>query len=285
MKVNILIEINNVTKKFNDFIALDSVDFKIEQGSFVALLGPNGAGKTTLIKMLTALLKPTKGEIYIDNEKVGRNNNKVKSQIGVVPQHMNLEKELTTYENLVFSAKLFKMKRKEYKTRIEELIQFMELEDYRNKLSQELSGGIQRRLMIAKALVNSPRFIFLDEPTVGIDINARRKIWDILKAMNRTGITILLTTHYIEEAEVLCDRVCFMDKGKIFKDDCPKNLKRDLGKYTVEYFTKEYFTTYKYFSTRESAIEFTKTFKNEEYTIRELTLEDVFYNYTNRKVN
>ncbi|MGN9164205.1 ABC transporter ATP-binding protein [Tissierellaceae bacterium HCP3S3_D8] len=279
-----MIEINNVTKKFNDFVAVDSIDLKIDDASFVALLGPNGAGKTTLIKMLTTLLRPTEGEIYIDGEKVGRNNNRVKRKIGVVPQHINLEKELTTYENLVFAAKLFKMKKSQYRSRIEELIEFMELEEYRDRLSQQLSGGIQRRVMIAKALVNKPSIIFLDEPTVGIDINARRRIWDALKFMNKAGITILLTTHYIEEAETLCDRVCFMDKGKIFKDDSPENLKEALGRYTVEYFTKESMTCYRYFDTREEAMDFADKLENNDFTIRELTLEDVFYNYSNRKV-
>lgn len=282
--MNDLIEINNVTKKFNDFVAVDSIDLKIDDASFVALLGPNGAGKTTLIKMLTTLLRPTEGEIYIDGEKVGRNNNGVKRKIGVVPQHINLEKELTTYENLVFAAKLFKMKKSQYRSRIEELIEFMELEEYRDRLSQQLSGGIQRRVMIAKALVNKPSIIFLDEPTVGIDINARRRIWDALKFMNKAGITILLTTHYIEEAETLCDRVCFMDKGKIFKDDSPENLKEALGRYTVEYFTKESMTCYRYFDTREEAMDFVDKLENNDFTIRELTLEDVFYNYSNRKV-
>lgn len=282
--MNDLIEINNVTKKFNDFVAVDSIDLKIDDASFVALLGPNGAGKTTLIKMLTTLLRPTEGEIYIDGEKVGRNNNRVKRKIGVVPQHINLEKELTTYENLVFAAKLFKMKKSQYRSRIEELIEFMELEEYRDRLSQQLSGGIQRRVMIAKALVNKPSIIFLDEPTVGIDINARRRIWDALKFMNKAGITILLTTHYIEEAETLCDRVCFMDKGKIFKDDSPENLKEALGRYTVEYFTKESMTCYRYFDTREEAMDFADKLENNDFTIRELTLEDVFYNYSNRKV-
>lgn len=282
--MNDLIEINNVTKKFNDFVAVDSINLKIDDASFVALLGPNGAGKTTLIKMLTTLLRPTEGEIYIDGEKVGRNNNRVKRKIGVVPQYINLEKELTTYENLVFAAKLFKMKKSQYRSRVEELIEFMELEEYRNKLSQQLSGGIQRRVMIAKALVNKPSIIFLDEPTVGIDINARRKIWDALRFMNKAGITILLTTHYIEEAEILCDRVCFMDKGKIFKDDSPENLKEALGRYTVEYFTKESMTCYRYFGTRGEAMDFADKLENNDFTIRELTLEDVFYNYSNRKV-
>src|SRR5699024_2814845 len=145
--------------------------------------------------------------------KVSRNNNELKKKIGIVPQHTNLDKELTAYENLVFAAKLFKMKRADYKPKIEELLGFMELEEFRNKEAKQLSGGMKRKLMIAKALINEPDIIFLDEPTVGVDINGRRKIWDILKTMENMGKTILLTTHYIEEADYLCDRVCFIDRG------------------------------------------------------------------------
>ncbi|NMB07684.1 MAG: ABC transporter ATP-binding protein, partial [Tissierellia bacterium] len=133
-----MIDIVNVTKKFGDFIAVDNVNLTIDKGSFIGLLGPNGAGKTTLIKMLVGILKPTKGEIFIDGGKVSRNNNQIKKRIGIVPQHTNLDKELTVYENLVFAAKLFKIRKKEYKTKIEELLNFMELEDSRDKQAKQL---------------------------------------------------------------------------------------------------------------------------------------------------
>ena len=279
-----MIEIRNVTKKFGDFTAVENVNLTIDSGSFIGLLGPNGAGKTTLIKMLVGLLKPTDGEIFIDGEKVSRNNNEIKKRIGIVPQYTNLDKELTAYENLVFAAKLFKIKKSDYKNKIEELLDFMELENSRNKEAKQLSGGMQRKLMIAKALINDPDIIFLDEPTVGVDINGRRKIWDILKTMENMGNTILLTTHYIEEADYLCDKVCFIDQGVIFENNTPEALKENLGQFTVEYFDKENKTDYRYFVQREDAIEFTKTIEDFTYTIRDTTLEDVFYNFTNRKV-
>ena len=279
-----MIEIRNVTKKFGDFTAVENVNLTIDSGSFIGLLGPNGAGKTTLIKMLVGLLKPTDGEIFIDGEKVSRNNNEIKKRIGIVPQYTNLDKELTAYENLVFAAKLFKIKKSDYKNKIEELLDFMELENSRNKEAKQLSGGMQRKLMIAKALINDPDIIFLDEPTVGVDINGRRKIWDILKTMENMGKTILLTTHYIEEADYLCDKVCFIDQGVIFENNTPEALKENLGQFTVEYFDKENKTNYRYFAQRGDAIEFTKTIEEFTYTIRDTTLEDVFYNFTNRKV-
>ncbi len=279
-----MIEIVNVTKKFGDFIAVNNVNLSINEGSFIGLLGPNGAGKTTLIRMLVGLLKPTSGEIFINSEKVSRDNNSIKSKIGIVPQYTNLDKELTVYENLVFAAKLFKIKKKDYEIKINELIEFMELEDSKYKQANQLSGGMQRKLMIAKALINEPDIIFLDEPTVGVDINGRRKIWDILKAMKSIGKTILLTTHYIEEADYLCERVCFIDQGKIFENDIPDILKKQLGEYTVEYFDNELKTNYKYFDTREEASQFIETIHGFTYTMRDTTLEDVFYNFTNRRV-
>ncbi|WIV11799.1 ABC transporter ATP-binding protein [Proteiniborus sp. MB09-C3] len=277
-----MIQINNVTKKFDDFIAVNNVSLNIDSGDFIGLLGPNGAGKTTIIKMLTGLLKPTSGDIYINGQKMTRNNKDVKKILGIVPQYTNLDKELTAYENLVFASKLFSVK--DYKKKIFELLEFMELESYKDRKAMNLSGGMARRLMIAKALINDPEIIFLDEPTVGIDLNGRRKIWDILKAMKAMGKTVLLTTHYIEEADYLCNKVCLIDKGKIIDKNTPDNLKKDLGTYTMEYFDDEMKTIYKYFKNKEDAIEYSNKITSLNYTLRETTLEDVFYNFTNRKV-
>lgn len=277
-----MIKIDSVSKRFGDFYAVNNVSLDIEKGEFLGLLGPNGAGKTTLIKMFIGLLKPTTGIIYIDNKKMSRNNMEVKKKIGIVPQHTNLDKELTVYENLIFAAKLFKIK--DYKKRIEDIISFMELEAYKHKKSMNLSGGTQRRVMIAKALIHNPEIIFLDEPTVGIDLNGRRKIWDILKTMQTMGKTILLTTHYIEEADYLCNQVCLINEGEIFKKSTPNVLKEELGIYTLEYFDKEMRTKYLYFKDKDSGENYVRGIENISYTIRKTTLEDVFYNFTNRKV-
>ena len=278
-----MIEINGTTKKFGDFTAVDNVNLTIPEGDFFALLGPNGAGKTTLIRMLIGLLKPSEGKIIMNGLMMSRNNNELKKQLGIVPQYTNLDKELTVKENLIFSAKLYKLSKIETERRVNELLEFVELKDIEKRECKKLSGGMQRKLMIAKALINDPKILFLDEPTVGIDLNARRKIWDILKAMKNKGKTILLTTHYIEEAEYLCDKVSLMDKGKIFYYDTPMNLRNKLGQFTIEYFDEEMKTKYMHFR----AIEAAKTYASElktAYTLRDTTLEDVFYNFTNRKV-
>ncbi|WP_312700779.1 ABC transporter ATP-binding protein [Sedimentibacter sp.] len=277
-----MIEIKNLSKKFNDFTAVNNIDLVIESGEFMGVLGPNGAGKTTTIKIITGLLKPTAGNVYINGSLMNRNNKDIKGIMGIVPQYSNLDKELTVYENLVFAAKLFRVEN--YKNKIDELLDFVELSEFKDRVTSNLSGGMARRLTIAKALINDPEIIILDEPTVGIDINGRRKIWDILKYLKSRNKTVLLTTHYIEEAEYLCSRVCLIDRGVIIKDGTPGELKEQLGGYTVEYFDEELKTAYKFFDLKQKALDYSAGIKSSNYTIRETTLEDVFYNYTNRKV-
>ncbi|MCT4509350.1 MAG: ABC transporter ATP-binding protein [Tepidibacter sp.] len=278
-----IIKIEDVTKRYGEFCAVDNLDLKIKTGSFFGLLGPNGAGKTTLINMLIGLLKPVSGQIYIMNQKMDRNNVFLKRQIGIVPQHMNLDKDLTVKENLILSAKLFNIKGKKREEQIESLLSHMDLKKVEDRMSRKLSGGMQRKLMIAKSLIHDPKILFLDEPTVGVDLNSRRKIWDILKLMKDMGKTIILTTHYIEEAESLCDEIALMDKGKIFYKDTSDNLKNSLGKYTIEYFDENKVTKYKYFYNIEDANKFSNDIKG-RFILRDLSLEDVFYNFTNRKV-
>lgn len=277
-----MIEIKNLSKKFNDFTAVKNIDLVIKSGEFIGILGPNGAGKTTTIKIITGLLKPTTGNVYINGSSMNRDNKKVKGIMGIVPQYSNLDKELTVYENLLFSAKLFRVEN--HKNKINELLDFVELSDFKDRMVANLSGGMARRLTIAKALINDPDIIIMDEPTVGIDLNGRRKIWDILKYLKTKNKTLLLTTHYIEEAEYLCSRVCLIDKGAIIQDSTPTNLKEQLGIYTVEYFDEESKTIYKFFDSKQTALEYSASIESLNYTIRETTLEDVFYNYTNRKV-
>ncbi len=274
-----MIEIQNLSKKFSDFTAVKNIDLAIESGEFIGILGPNGAGKTTTIKIITGLLKPTTGNVYINGSLMNRNNKKIKGIMGIVPQYSNLDKELTVYENLVFAAKLFRVGN--YRDKIYELLEFV---DFKDRKVMNLSGGMARRLTIAKALINDPDIIILDEPTVGIDLNGRRKIWDILKYMKAKNKTVLLTTHYIEEAEYLCGRVCLIDRGTIIQDNTPENLKEQLGAYTVEYFDEEAKTVYKFFNSKQEALKYSANIESLNYTIRETTLEDVFYNYTNRKV-
>ncbi|WP_242847947.1 ABC transporter ATP-binding protein [Inediibacterium massiliense] len=278
-----IISIKDVTKKYENFIAVNHLNLDIEKGSFLGLLGPNGAGKTTLIKMLVGLLKPNSGNIYIKNQKMSRSNSFLKNTIGIVPQHINLDKELSVKENLIFAAKLYKLKGKVREEKIENLLEFSDLKNIQNKAAKHLSGGMQRKLMITKALINDPEILFLDEPTVGIDLNTRRKIWDMLKGMKDMGKTILLTTHYIEEAECLCDKIALMDQGKIFYCNTSENLKGNLGTFTVEHFNDHNITEYNYFDSLDEAKLYAHSLCD-EYILRNTNLEDVFYNFTNRKV-
>ena len=277
-----MIEIKNLSKKFNDFTAVNNIDLVIESGEFIGVLGPNGAGKTTIIKIITGLLKPTAGNVYINGSLMNRNNKEIKGIMGIVPQYSNLDKELTVCENLIFAAKLFRVEN--YRNKIDELLDFVELSDFKDRRTADLSGGMTRRLTIAKALINDPDIIILDEPTVGIDINGRRKIWDILKYLKSRNKTVLLTTHYIEEAEYLCSRVCLIDKGMIIQDSTSKHLKEQLGVYTVEHFDEELKTVYRFFDSKKKALDYSAGIDSLNYTVRETSLEDVFYNYTNRKV-
>lgn len=278
-----MIKINDVTKSFSNFNAVDGLTLNIEKGTFVGLLGPNGAGKTTLIKMLVGLLKPTYGNIFINEEKMHRGNISLKNIIGIVPQHINLDKELTVQENLVFAAKLYKIPSNKIETLVNDLLEFSGLTSVKDRMSKKLSGGMKRKLMIAKSLVNDPEILFLDEPTVGIDLNNRRKIWDMLRKMKSSGKTIILTTHYMEEAEYLCDKIGLMDKGKIFYYDTNENLKNKIGNYTIEYFSDSEETIYEYFTDLNSAQEYGQNLGC-DYVLRKTNLEDVFFKFTNRKV-
>ncbi|WP_432665682.1 ABC transporter ATP-binding protein [Wukongibacter baidiensis] len=278
-----MIEIKSVSKSYGDVKAVDNMSLTIPDATFMGLLGPNGAGKTTLIRMLIGLIDSDRGQITIDGMNVSRDNQSLKKKIGVVPQHINLDKELSVKENLIFSGMLYKMDRKMIKKRVDELLDVMDLTKAKDRICKRLSGGMKRKLMIAKALIHDPQIIFLDEPSVGIDLKARREIWDILKRMNSDGKTILITTHYIEEAEYLCDKVSLMNEGKIFYCDTPSNLINMIGGYTVEYFENLVQTKFKYFKTLESAKAFADGI-NDKYTIRDTTLEDVFYSFAHRMV-
>lgn len=277
-----MIEICSVTKRFGSFKAIDSIKLVIERSSFFGLLGPNGAGKTTLIRMIMGLTKPTSGEILIKGEVMDRSKHHLKKLIGIMPQHTNLDKELTAEENLIFAAKLFKMRWPHLKERVKDLLEFVELIPSADKLARHLSGGMQRRLMLAKALIHDPEILFLDEPTVGMDLTSRRKMWDILKTMQSSGKTVIMTTHYIEEAENLCQEVALMDLGQLFTRAAPQRLIQDLGPFTVEHYHHQE-THYAHFSSKEEAREYSLEIKG-PLTLRKTTLEDVFYRFSTRRI-
>jgi ABC-2 type transport system ATP-binding protein len=247
------------------------------KGDFIGLLGPNGAGKTTLIRTVIGLLRADSGDIYIDDQKFHRNAVKLKRMMGVVTQHVSLDKELTVEENLLFASKLYKMKKKDACDRMDVLLEMLALDGHRKKLSKKLSGGMKRKLMIARALMHSPKVLILDEPTVGVDVKSRKEIWKFLKAYHALGNTIILTTHYIDEAQSLSSRVFLLAEGKIVKEDTVDNLINQLGPYRVAYGDE-----YKYFSSFETAKSYTSGL-NQTFKIESTTLEDVFINYTELK--
>lgn len=277
-----MIKIENLTKKFGDLTAISDLIFEIEKGEIFGLLGPNGAGKTTTIRILTTLLKSTSGNAFVGRYNVVSELLKVKEMIGVVPQNINLEMDLTTFENLEFHGRLHRMKRDDRDRKIEELLSFVALEEKKDVAVEYLSGGMKRRLLIARALMHEPQVLFLDEPTVGLDPQVRRKIWDLIRDLKIKGLTILLTTHYIEEAEALCDRVGILRKGKLIALDSPSALKKDIGETAVECREGEHF--YRFFKTRNEAIDYARGLDC-DVIIRESNLEDVFIKLTGERIS
>ena len=219
-----MIELRNLEKIFGTVHAVDKINFTIERGEVFGLLGKNGAGKTTTIKMLTLQLKPTAGEIFFEGRPINGNEIFVKSLLGLVPQHLNFDQDLTVEENLELHARLHHLPKLERRTRIDELLKFVDLEKVRHSNVRELSGGMKRRLLIIRALIHRPKILLLDEPTVALDPQVRRKIWELINNLKAQGITIILTTHYIEEAEFLCDRVAILNRGKLVALDTTQNL-------------------------------------------------------------
>ena len=223
-----MIEIKNLVKKFkqaNNFkVAVDNLTLTVGDNEIFGILGKNGAGKTTLIRMLTMQLSPTDGKIFYDGQAANKNSAAIKKSIGVVPQHINFDQDLNVVENLELHARLFGMEKLERSRRIEELLNYMELADYKNENIRKLSGGMKRRLLIARALIHKPKFLFLDEPTVALDPQVRRKIWSLIEDLRNGGVTIILTTHYIEEAEKLCNRVAILNKGKLIAEGAPNDF-------------------------------------------------------------
>jgi len=278
-----MIVLKKITKKFDRLIAVDNLHLEIGKGELFGLLGPNGAGKTTTIGMLTTLIKPTDGKIYINGYDLAIHALAVKREIGVAPQHLNLNKDLTAYHNLYFHGRFYKMSHREIKQRAAELLEYVGLTEKADILVEKFSGGMKRRLLIARALMHRPSILFLDEPTVGLDPQTRRKIWDLIKKMHQDGVTILLTTHYIEEAEMLCEKVGIIDHGCLIELATPDQIKKKVGEYTLEYFDGEQKTIRKFFPTRSLAIEEAKQLSR-NFEIRQSNLEDVFIELTGHKI-
>jgi ABC-2 type transport system ATP-binding protein len=277
-----MIETHHLTKHFGDIKAVQSLDLSIQPGEVFGLLGPNGAGKTTTIRMLTTLVGPTEGSATVGNFDVVQQPLEVKKQIGVVPQSLNLDIDLTCAENLEYHGMLHRMQPADRAARIEELLRFTGLWEKKDMPVEHLSGGMKRRLLIARGLMHRPSVVFLDEPTVGLDPQARRMIWGLIEQLKREKITILLTTHYIEEADALCDRVAIMRSGSIIALDAPARLKESVGKFAIECLGR-FDMPRKFFQTRAEAIEAGRDFCS-DIVVRDVTLEDVFISLTGERI-
>jgi ABC-2 type transport system ATP-binding protein len=224
------IRVEELTRKFDDVTAVDRVSFSVRRGELFGLLGPNGAGKTTTINVLSTLLRPTSGRAEVAGYDVGRDRDRVRRSIGVVFQEPALDGQLTGRENLEFHSMMYGMGREERRKKIDEVLALVELTEKARTQVQKYSGGMKRRLEIARGLIHEPRVLFLDEPTLGLDAQTRRHIWDYIRRLNRErGVTIILTTHYMEEADFLCSRVAIMDHGTFAAIDTPEKLKDLLG--------------------------------------------------------
>ena len=224
------IEVDQITKRFGDFTAVDGISFSVEHGEIFALLGPNGAGKSTLIRMLTTLLPATSGTATICGNDVVKEADAVRRLIGVIPQAMTSDMELSVEENLLIYAKLYGVPRERRKRLMTDLIEAVELTKWKDKPVKNLSGGMRRRVEIARGLVHEPRVFFLDEPTTGLDPVSRVAVWEMLRQLKETrDLTVLITTHYMDEADKLCDRIAIIDHGKLVALDSPMKLKASIS--------------------------------------------------------
>ena len=228
-----MLSIRNVVKQYASQKAVDDISFSIEKGQIFSFLGPNGAGKTTAINLLITLLPIQQGKVIIAGYDVATQKDNVRKSIGVV-QDQRLDRDLTVWETLDFHGRIHSIPKQVRRPRIEELLQLVELTEKRKEYTKNLSGGMKRRLEIARGLLVQPKILFLDEPTIGLDTQTRKRIWSYIKKVNQQGVTVLLTTHYMDEADQNSDFICIIDKGKIIANGTPEKLKRSLGKDCIQ---------------------------------------------------
>ncbi|MEJ2697096.1 MAG: ATP-binding cassette domain-containing protein [Candidatus Sulfobium sp.] len=276
-----MIEVAGLTKNYGEIRALHNVSFSIADGEVFGLLGPNGAGKTTTIKILTTLSNPDAGRCVIDGYDISGSPHEIRKRIGVVPQENNLDRELSAYENLLIYGMLHSVK--ERGRRIREVLETVGLWERRDSVVQHFSGGMQRRLILARALLPEPSALFLDEPSVGLDPQIRRHIWDVIRKIRKDRRTVVITTHYIEEAEALCDRVGILSKGRVIALDAPGRLKEQVGDYVVEFVDEDGRLVQHVCRSRAEADEKARSIEK-AVTIRQANLEDVFIKLTGERI-
>ena len=277
-----MIELKNLTKKFEHFTAVDHLNLTVETGEFFGLLGPNGAGKTTTISMISTVLLPTEGEILVDGKKLDRKASEQKRKLSVITQEYSMRQDMTMEEVMEYQGRLYFIPRKLIRQKTEELLDFAGLLEYRKRTVRHLSGGMKRKLMICRALLIEPEILLLDEPTAGMDALSRRQMWNLLRKLNGKNMTMILTTHYMEEAQALCDRVALINRGRLQKLDTPGNLIRELGAFAVDQ-TSEDSLVSRYFHNREEAIQYLSG-AGDQASLRATTLEDVFVECAGQKL-
>ena len=280
-----MIEVSGLSKIYREkerpITAVDDLTFRISPGTVFGLLGPNGAGKTTTIRMMTTLGKPSAGSCSIAGFDVQRDPASIKERIGVVPQENNLDRELSANENLLIYGMLHQVEGLHEK--ISEVLDIVELESSRDRIVQKFSGGMKRRLLLARALLTDPEVLFLDEPTIGLDPQIRRQFWDVIRKIGLDGRTVVMTTHYIEEAEALCDMVGVMSKGKMVALDTVPKLKRLVGEYVVDAITDQGKLEQHICRDRREADAIASRLQG-RLTIRRSSLEDVFVKLTGTRI-
>lgn len=276
-----MIEIKGLTKNYGSVCAVDNLNLTIDQGEVFGLLGPNGAGKTTTIKILTTLTTPDTGLCTINGFDILRDRQEIKKIIGVVPQENNLDRELTARENLTIYSMLHNVA--DRKRKIKDHLEMVNLWDRRDTVVAGFSGGMQRRLLLARALLSQPAVLFLDEPSIGLDPQIRRQMWDMIRRTGIDGRTVILTTHYIEEAEALCRRVGIMSRGGLIALDTPGNLKSSVGEYIVELINAEGKLQQQICPSRDDANKIAAGYSG-NVTIRKTNLEDVFIQLTGERI-
>src|SRR5690242_1072659 len=231
---DIAIEISNLTKRFENVTALDNLSFAVRYGEIFGLLGPNGSGKTTSINIVSGLSKPTFGQVKVLGYEITQNTHAVHAALGAVPQETALYEELTAWTNMTIHADLYGVRRSERRQRITDMLNLVQLYERRDNRVSTFSGGMKRRLALARALLHDPKLLYLDEPTLGVDVQSRRALWDYILDLKKKGKTILLTTNYLEEANALCDRLAILDHGRLVAIDTSSNLKRRYGDTIIE---------------------------------------------------
>ncbi|MCD8197223.1 MAG: ABC transporter ATP-binding protein [Lachnospiraceae bacterium] len=277
-----MIELQNLTKTFENFTAVDSLNLRIESGEFFGLLGPNGAGKTTTISMLSTLLLPSSGQILIDGERLTRQRQDLKQKVSVITQEYSMRQDMDMDEIMEYQGRLYYMPVRQIRAKTEELFEFAGLTSHRKKTIRQLSGGMKRKLMVCRALLTDPQILLLDEPTAGMDAISRRQMWNLLRQLNEQGLTILLTTHYIEEAQSLCGRVALMNGGKLTEVNTPAGFIEELGAWVVDQQTQDGLRN-RYFHDRKEAIACLSELDG-QCTMRDTTLEDVFVERVGRSL-